>query len=272
MLVALNIENQLPKTRLEKLINTVRGDKIISEIKNIGGVALRDITYINRRGKINLDKLASALGETKCIICNGDAALPEGFFRFENREFRSLLSINLGVYILEELKKAGENLPVGFCDPDGLYSEHIIRLSRCCNNLTAVTDNLEQYDEISEKILYDSGAVVSVTDNRRRLADCRLIIAPKRVREPICTLGNTVILSGEKPSVSLSGVCYYEYSIRTPNSFAVFKPPRFTAEYFSGALYSLARRYELGSVVPTSCSDRVLSQTPASLVKYLKNS
>ena len=129
MLVALNIENQLPKTRLEKLINTVRGDKIISEIKNIGGVALRDITYINRRGKINLDKLASALGETKCIICNGDAALPECFFRFENREFRSLLSINLGVYILEDSKKRVRICPSGFvtpmdCTANTLYDCH----------------------------------------------------------------------------------------------------------------------------------------------------
>ena len=269
MLVALNIENQLPKTFIEKLFNKVRGDKIVTEIKNVGGVALRDITYLNSKGKINFDKLAFALGETKSVLCNEDVTLPEGFSRFENREFKSLLSINLGVYILKQIKKAGEDLPVGFYDPEGLYIEHLSRLSRFNDNLTVVTDNLELYDEVCESIMYDSGAAVSVTDNRQRLSDCRLIVAPECVREPLATRGSAVILSGEKPAVSLSGICYYEYSMRTPNTFTALKPPRFTAEYFSGALYSLARQYELGSVLPTSCSDRALSQTPASLAKYL---
>lgn len=269
MLVALNVKNQLPKSLFEKLFNKLRGDKIVTQINNVGGVALRDITYINRKCKVNYDKLASALGETRSILCNEGVVLPEGFSRFENREFKALLSINLGVYILKELKKAGENLPVGFYDPEGKYGEHLSRLSRFNNNLTVVTDDLERYDEISDSILEDSGATVSVTDNRLRLMDCRFVIAPEEVREPFSVLGNTVILSAEKPAVSLSGVCYYEYSLRTPNSFAVLKPQRFSAEYFSGALYSLARQYELGGIVPTSCSDNAHSQTPASLVKYL---
>lgn len=269
MLVALNIKSQMPKTFFEKLLNKVRGDKIVTEISNVGGVALRDVTYIKRSGKINFEKLSCALGETRNILCCEGVTLPEGFVRFENREFTSLLSINLGVFILSELKKAGEDLPVGFYDPDGLYSEHLSRLSRYNNNLIVVTDDTEQYDAISEKILDDSGAVVSVTDNRLRLTDCRLIIVPEGVSEPLATLGNTVVLSGKKPAVSLSGVCYYDYSMRTPDSFSQLKPPRFSAVYFSGALYSLARQYELGSVVPASCSNREFSQTPASLVKYL---
>lgn len=272
MLVALNIKNQIPKSFFEKLLNKARGDKIVTEINNVGGVALRDVTYIKRRDKINFEKLASALGESQNILCKESTVLPEGFSRFENREFKSLLSINLGVFILSELKKAGEDVSVGFYDRDGLYSEHIRRLSRFNNNLTAVTDNLELYDEISDKIMNDSGAVISVTDNRLRLTDCRLVIAPEGVSEPLMTLGNTVVLSAKKPEVSLSGVCYYDYSLRVPDSFAELKPPRFSAEYFSGALYSLGRQYELGSVVPVSCSNSVFSQTPASLVKYLKNS
>lgn len=269
MLVALNVKNQFPKSFLKKLFNKVRGDRIVTQINNVGGVALRDITYIKRKGKINFEKLSSALGETRSILCNEGVVLPEGFSRFENREFKSLLSINLGVYVLNELKKAGEDLHVVFYDPEGLYGEHLSRLSRVNNSLTVVTNKVEQYSEISENILNDSGAVVSVTDNRLRLMDCRLVIAPEGVREPLTTLGNTVILSGEKPALTLSGVCYYEYSLRTPNSFAALKPARFSAEYFSGALYSLARQYELGSIIPTSCSDSAHSQTPASLVKYL---
>ena len=102
MLVALNVKNQLPKSLFEKLFNKLRGDRIVTKIKNVGGVALRDITYINRKCKVNYDKLASALGETRNILCNEDVTLPEGFSRFENREFKALLSINLGVYILKK--------------------------------------------------------------------------------------------------------------------------------------------------------------------------
>ena len=272
MLVALTVKRQEPKSYIEKLINRVRGDRIVTEINSVGGVALRDITYISRTDKINYEKLASALGESQNILCEKNTVLPSGFCRFENREFKSLLSINLGVFILSELKKSGVDLPVGFYDPEGVWGDHLKRLSRYNNNILAVTDNLTRYDKISEEILSGSGAVIIVTDNRHRLADCKIIIAPDGISEPLCCLGNTVVLAGEKPSLSLPCVCYYDYSFRTPNTFASLKPARFSAEYFSGALFSLARQYELGSVVPTSCSNDAFSQTLASLVKYLKNS
>ena len=269
MLTALTVKNVSYHSNLKRFLNMLRGNRIITEINSASGVALRHITYINRNGNVNYAKLSAAIGDAQNILCPEGTALPDGYSRFENDEFRSRLSINLGVYILFGLKKVRPDLPVGLYDPKGNRTESVEELSRYNDNLVVVSDNLTGYNEVREKIIGETGAVISVTNNRQRLSGCRLVIAPDAVSEPLPLLGNTIILSGVQPKVCLPGVCYYDYSLRMPNTFASLKPSELSAEYFSGALYSCARQYELGWIVPTSCFNFTFSQTPASLCEYL---
>jgi hypothetical protein len=54
-----------------------------------------------------------------------------------------------------------------------------------------------------------------------------------------------------------------------PNKFDSIKPKELSEEYFAGALYTKARQYELGSIVPTSCRNYSSTQTTMSICKYL---
>ena len=269
MLTALIIKDEKPQNRFEKLINLIRGDRIITEIKSSGSVVLRLVTYIGRNGKINSDRISAVLGETSEILCARNMFLPEGYERFENDEFKSRLSVNLGAFLLKKLRKTCPDLNVGYYDPEAVERDGTDALSRYNDNLTVVTDKTEMYDEVCERIQHDSGAVVSVTCNRERLRDCGIVIAPSVVREPLPLRADAVVLTSARPEACLSCMCLYDYDFRMPNTFANLKPPCFSAEYFSGALYSLACQYELGSIVPTSCSDSAGSHTPASLLEYI---
>lgn len=271
MLTAVAIKNDKPQNRFIKLLNRIRGDKIITEIKSEGGVVLRDITYISRTGGVNHIRLAAAIGEARNILCDENTVLPNGYIRFENNDFKLRLSENLGGYLVSRLKEREPGLSVGFFDPRGNRFEAVETLCRYTDNLLVISDNREVYNSLSEKLLDETGAVFSFSESRQRLSDCRLIIAPEAICEPLAVAGDTVVLSGARPKVSLSCVCCFDYGLRMPNTFLGLKPERFTAEYFCGALYSLARRYELGSIVPTSCSDRTLSQTPASLLNRFES-
>ncbi len=269
MLTALIIKNDKPQKRFKRLINLIRGDSVITEIKSSGSVVLRLVTYVGRNGRINSDRVSAVLGESSQILCTRDTLLPEGFERFENEEFKSRMSINLGAFLLKKLRKTCPDLTVGYYDPEAVWRDDTDALSRYNDNLTVITDNDVMYDEVCERIQNDSGAVVSVTRNRERLGDCGLVIAPSVVRKPLPLRDDAVVLTAAKPEERLPCLCFYDYDFRMPNSFANLKPPCFSAEYFSGALYSLACQYELGSIVPTLCSDSAGSHTPASLLEHI---
>lgn len=269
MLTALFVQNETQSGRVKTLINRLRGNKTTTEIYTAAGVVLRVITYFNRNGRINCTKLSRALGDCGEVLCSADTILPEGYERFKNSVFKSRLTVNFGVKVLSELKNISPDSAVALYDPDGDFSEAAKRISRYNNNLIVVSDNLSYYEIICAEILSDSGAVVTLSDNRRRLSDCRLVIAPDVIKESLPLPGDSVILTGGKPGTELSGMCYCEYNFRTPNMFRNIKPAEFSAEYFSGALYSLARQYELGSIVPASCFNNQVSQTSASICNYL---
>lgn len=265
MLTALTVKTDKPRNRFQKLLNRIRGDSITTDINSVGGVVLRRVTYISRNGNVDLQKLAAEIGEAREILCDENVTLPKGCSRFDDSSFKSILSINFSVKVLSMLKSSCPDLPVGFYDLSAQYSAAIGELSHYNDNLTVVSDNIYEYKEICDAVLAESGAAIEITDNRQRLSCCRLVIAPQSIEEPLPISGSAIILSGAKPKVSLRGVCYYEYRLKMPPEFAVLKPEELSAEYFTGALYSLSRQYTLGRTVPTLCSCHGFSQTPSSL-------
>lgn len=272
MLTALTIESVKTGKWYKKVFNKLRGNSIITEIKSARGVALRDIRYINRNGVVDWYALDSVIGaQRNHILCNDSVIFPEnmGFKRFENTEFKRRLACNLGLFVLSKIKSEIPDLKVGVYDGGTDCSPLISELVNYCGNIQLVTDNPEQYDDMAETVLSDTGIVVNVSENRETLSDCPLIIAPARIDESLPVSGSSIVLTAFAPTVCVTGLVYFDYYFRMPNMFDRIKPESLRNEYFAGALYTKGRQYELGSIVPTTCSNYSSSQTPKSICEYL---
>lgn len=273
MLTALTIENLQGDKWYKRLYNVLRGNSLRVEINSARGVALRHIIYINRTGRVDWLRLNSVVGSQRNhLLCGEDIALPGdlGFRRFDNRDFKIKLAGNLGIYVLSRLED--KDIAVGLYDPCGEQGELLGDIVRYTSNAVAVSDNTEAYSLLGEKICCDTGATVQATDNRSRLGDCRLVIAPEQIRETLPLRSDAVVLSSQPPTVCTPGLVYYDYRFRMPNKFDTIKPRELSEEYFAGALYTKARQYELGSIVPTLCCNFGSTQTIPSICQCLSKS
>ncbi|MCH5299451.1 MAG: hypothetical protein J1E96_06795 [Ruminococcus sp.] len=274
MLTALSIENLTSEIWYKKLLNKLRGDAVRVDIRSARGVALRHITYLSRNGTVNWTRLSKIIGaQRNHLLCGEDVLLPEdmGFRRFDNKAFKIQLASNLGVFVLSKLKNKVDGLSVGIYDLRGDCTRLLSELARYTDNLTVVTDNLDDYNSAANAVNEEIGAVVQVTDNRARLMDCALLIAPEQINELLPLSGNVIVLTSAAPTVCTPGLIYYDYHFRVPNMFDQIKPDDLSAQYFAGALYTKARQYELGSIVPTACSNYASSQTYRSICEHLMN-
>ena len=275
MLTALSIENQTSEIWYKKIFNKLRGDSVCVDIRSARGVALRHITYLSRNGTVNWVRLSKLIGaQRNHLLCGDDILLPAdmGFRRFDNKAFKIQLASNLGVFVLSKLQNKVSGLSVGIYDLGGDCTRLLPELVRYTDNLTVITDNLDDYNSAANAVSEDIGAVVQVTDNRARLMECALIIAPEQINELLPLSGNVIVLTISAPTVCTPGLIYYDYHFRMPNMFDRIKPVDLSAEYFAGALYTKARQYELGSIVPTACSNYASSQTYRSICEHLMNS
>lgn len=272
MLTALTIENAVPNKLYKRLLYKLRGNSIRTVIKSARGVALRDIRYINRTGCINWYAIDSEVGiQRNHLLCNESIVFPKnmGFKRFENTRFKIQLTCNLALYVLSKLKSEVPGLTVGVIDLSGNYGRFISELVNYCSDIRVISDNSERYEETSQRILTETGICVSVSANRDYLKDCPLVIAPERIEENIAVSGGAIVLTSFAPTVCVPGLVYFDYHFRMPNMFDKIKPESLSCEYFAGALYTKGRQYELGSIVPTTCSNFSSSQTPRSICEYL---
>ena len=275
MLTALSIENLTSEIWYKKALNKLRGDAVKVDIRSARGVPLRHITYLSRSGAVNWFRLSKLIGaQRNHLLCGDDILLPAdmGFRRFDNKAFKIQLASNLGVFVLSKLKNKVSDISVGIYDLRGDCTRLIAEIVRYTDNLTVVTDNLDAYNAAAAAVSEDIGAVVQVTDNRARLMDCAMLIAPEQINELLPLSGNVIVLTGAAPTVCTPGLIYYDYHFRMPNMFDRIKPADLSVEYFAGALYTKARQYELGSIVPTACSNYASSQTYRSICEHLMNS
>ena len=271
MLTALTIKEEKATKWYKKIINKIKGNTVEMTLKSARGVSLRHITYTNRTGKLDWGRLNMVIGNHRNhLLCSKNIILPSeiGFRRFDNVEFKNRIATNMGIYILSQLDM--KDTKVGFYDPKGENTDALPHLIKYTGDLIVVTDDMTAFDYEVRNVYEETGAVVRLTDNRDYLRDCHLIIAPTKIDSVLPLAGDAIVLSGKAPSVCLPGNVYYNDNLRMPNSFDEIKPEELSEEYFCGALYTKAHQYELGSIVPGSCSNSNSTQTCASIGDYLK--
>ncbi len=271
MITALNVEIPEKGRGFKKIINTIRRDSIIVELRRARGVCLKYITYRTYNGKIRLDRLDCVVGNQRGrLLCSKDYAFPpeSGYMRFCSSVFTARLCTNMSLEIIKRCSHP-ENLKVGIYDPEAVMSDLLFYVLKYCFDVTVVTKEGEVYRCQLDKALDELGATAVITNREYELSECNFVIAPSNIKEPIPVKSNAFLLTNGQPKVQQSGMVYYKYYLRMPNGFVKIKPEELDEEYFCSALYTLENQYELGSIVPTLCSNGITSQTINSIAAYL---
>lgn len=249
-------------------------NKIFLELKSAEGVDIKHIKYIHRHGKIQWDKIRKLSGdEAKRILAKEDLPLPEnsGLGRFYCLELKSRLCLNMAIEVLKNLRDFKGGFKVAIFDTDGRIADGAGALLRFTENLTVVTRMTGMYNAEAERLMQESGAVLSVSRRMKSLSDAQLIIVPQKLETQLPVEKSAVILTVAPPAVSQRCGVYYKYYFNLSEELIKLLPEGFDAEYLASALYTLCGRYDLGSLVPQATKGEGNAHTLVSLSKYLMN-
>ena len=266
MLTSLNVIPFDNKNKFIKIFNSIRGDKVKSAVVRSGGIAVNQLTYYSRSGKLKPSKLYRAAGNEKLILADENVAMPEGLTRFCSNNFSERLCVNMALGVLRKIKNPLD-LKLGIFDPEAHSPDLLFEALKLCRNPVAVTFDLLPYDRIRRMALSELGASAVITRRTSELLNCDFVVAPTKICAYIPIKKNAVLLTAGKPYVRLFGEIYHSYAVTLPEVFEKLKPDGLSAEYFGSALYTLCGFYQLGSLVPLSCYGKTGGQTVKSLAE-----
>ncbi len=271
MLTVLTIDNRTYKGKWGRFLSAISINSLKVQVHK-DPVAIKHLRYINRRGKINWNKISKAAGEGRArLIYSGEFPVPDdtGIKVFEPLELRQRLCGNMALAVLDVMRNVPKKLRIGLYDPDGEYTDLPEHLLKYTDNLIVVTKNYSVYREQADRLLTETGAVLCVSPHVSLLSTCGFIISPSVIDSAFTPQTSAVVLSSMKPTVSLSCRVYYKYSFSLEHKLRELKPEGVDTEVFAGGLYSLCGFYGLGSAVPLVCSSVSDTQTTLSLRRYL---
>lgn len=257
MLTALTVTQKTENNRFKNIINHIKGNKIKVDIKQVRGVTLRHIEYINRTDKINWTEIDRIVGiQRNHLLCSEYLQLPAnmGYKRFDSQEFNQRLCTNMALYVLSKIKNP-ENINVCFYDIDGKNADYLAHLLKYCPEAKVVTNNRETYSKVSEMILEETGICPVICDSTQCMEDCDFLIAPCIIDERLPLKNHSITLTSHCPKTVQNGAVYFRYHFKMPNKFETIKPAELSDLYFASALYTKARQHQLGSIVPMICSN-----------------
>lgn len=271
MLTALSVQVPEQAQGLQKLARRLRRDKIEVQISRARGVSLRHVTYISYSGEVRLDRADRVIGEQRGqLLCSDKLIFPRhsGYRRFKSASFSSRLCTNFALAVLAECEEAAA-LRLGVYDPRGVAADFVYHALQYCVNPTVITAGGETYSLLRERALNELGASLTVTTQTDLLRQCDFVVAPSGIDLPLHVKPEAVVLTTGEPMNVIGGEVYHCYHFRMPNGFDTLKPRELSEEYFCSALYTLGAQYELGSLVPLSCTGSDSSQTVKSLANWL---
>jgi len=220
-------------------------NKISVEIKSADGLDIKHIKYMHRHGKIRYDKIKKLSGEeTKRLLTKEDLILPEssGLRRFYCDELKSRLCLNMAIEVLKSVKSTSDKIRVAVYDPEGRIADGVGVLLRFTDNLTVVTRMTGIYGAEAQRIMDESGAVLSVSRRMKSMSDAKLIVAPAKLKTQLPVGKDAVILTVASPAISQRCAVYYKYYFALSEELIKLLPEGFDAEYLASALYTFCGR------------------------------
>lgn len=268
MLTFLTVEK--PKKRAISFLK----NKVYVEEKEAQGIRVKYIRCVQRNKKIPWDKIKKLCGEeADRLLVSKELVLPEGsgLMRFESFALEERFCLNSAIEVLKIIRSQRRKVKVAVYDPDGIIADGMEALLGFADSVTAVTRMTGIYSAEAERIMDERGAVLKVSKGLRALESAQLVVAPKKLRTLLPLSKQAVVLTVEKPQICQKCRVYSRYDFEFSEELESLIPQGFDKVYFASSLYTLCRRFDLGSVVPEAMEGEGVKHNPESLAKYLIN-
>lgn len=273
MLTALNIDNLRDnRSVIKRFLSALRGDTMRVTIRQAGDIKLKCIEYTQRRKTVNLNRIDKEVGvQRNHLLCNKETVLDseQGYKRFENSEFKHRLCTNVAVGLLCSLKEL--DVKVGLLDTNAVHTNLVRYLLKYIDNFTVVTQSVDEYMQVSDILLEETGVPIRLSKSADTLSNCDLIIAPEHMNFDIELKSNALVLTDKAPKKEVTNTVIYEYNVSLPNCLSTLCPQWLDSTYFASALYTVEKVYRLGALLPEFCVGNTGVHTISSLKKLLVN-
>lgn len=271
MLTTLSVIKPEANTRLDKLLNKLRKDKVEIHYKTFKKLSVKCVEYISYSKQVDFNKIKKAIGESESqLLCDSVLDLPDksGYKRFDNHEFKERLCKNL---CIELASKVNQNISIGVIDTDAMHMQLVRYLTKYTDCVTVVTKQIDAYKQLADTLLEETGAPIYITKGEKSLLRCELVVLLSHLNNNVQLNKSSVLLCAQKPAKDIRCLCIYDYICKLPKPLESLCPIDIDKTYFASALYSLCNVYQLGSVVPERCCSDIGLHTVDSLEILLEN-
>lgn len=270
VITAFSIQPRERRQGFGGVLDFLRRDRVEVTVRQARGVYVKQVVYHAYGRRVRLERADKAVGGARGqLLCDAALSFPQGsgFRRFSSQSFSQRIC---GNFFLAALREADNpSLRVGIYDPDAVATDIMFHVLERCKDVKIVTRQGRRYALAANRALEELGATAVITERPEELDDRDFVLAPCEIGEPLPLHADCVTLTVGQPKAPVGGSVFGSYHFRMPNGFAELKPEGMSEEYFCSALYTLGSQYELGSIVPLSCSDNSISQTAQSIGRML---
>lgn len=250
MITVLDIEQDARTGIFARAASALKCGEVSVQIRECSGVRVKYISCARSQGRVDWAKIADLAGRARgYILCEKNLQLPKrlGFRRFYSRSLYRLMAINGAITALSLLRTECRRLSLCFCDLSGEYSRYAPLFLPLCGEMTVLTKS-RAYSGFADYAMAEYGACVRISANQSAAAGCRVIVAP-RFSQLDC-IGDCVMFTSGGISRNPDIKTVSGYSWGMPPEYRELKPYFLSAEYFSQALYSIAKCTDASKAAP----------------------
>ncbi len=273
MLTVLKITNEKDSGFGKKLLSVFKPYQLKTELRRCGDIEINYINYILRRGTIKYDKLYNCcIGKRKTILCDREISL-EGsrLKRFTGIIFKKIMLDNFVCDILKKADIDPKKINISYYDPNAENPALAERLLSFCTNLTVVSDMPKFYENESERIAGDSGALFTVSNDISAVSPCDILIAPTIIKKALPTVSSNIIFTIYPPSAYVPGNIITDYYCEFPEKYNSLADDTIDEMYLLAGLYSLCGINSLSELVPHSCGGSGIKYSAEDIIRIIEN-
>lgn len=251
MITVLDIEQDARTGIFARAASALKCGEVSVQIRECSDVRVKYISCARSQGRIDWGKIAVLAGRARgYILCDKSLQFPRrlGFRRFYSRSLYRLMAINGAITALSLLRTECRRLSLCFCDLSGEYSRYAPLFLPLCGEMTVMTKS-RAYSGFADYAMAEYGACVRISANQSAAATCSVIVMPRFSELECIGSGCVMFTSGgisRYPGVKIVS----EYSWGMPPGYRELKPCFLSAEYFSQALYSIAKCTDASKAAP----------------------
>ena len=204
------------------------------------------VTTDKHIGKIPWKKLERCLGILRHhILLPNNITIPDSIniTAYTPEIFPDLLLMNSATDYIISHKQLFRSKSLAIFDRDGIYQSYIEKLLPCLKNIRVVTDKIDIYNSLSERLMSDYGFSLVVSD--KDSFDCDAIISHS-CDIPVYFSG-TVFTDMKK--YLMNAEVFSGSRIELPEEYENLRPENIDRIFFASALYEKCAEKNLGNLL-----------------------